>query len=190
MFQFRPSGSPNALYYSPGRDIAHCGLKNLAYGSELCMKALNDQPHWLVKYMTIFDISKEDVIDGLRRFEDSVVENCQNIGEKPLRNHSFSNVPQPVQVLILHFMSLIFVGESIKGWKDITLTDALQELDPEEFKQKSIGFARVYNLDPPWQQTVIRGVRSILNGIDYGIRLISNLFNKMVKRDMRDRKEE
>jgi len=148
MFQFIEKDAPVRLYYSPGRDLAHCGLLYIGAAlNELNYQLENGKSPFLENIMKQLGVTDDQLRDGIDKFAKSLHEEVTSGQEALLPTNSFGNVPDFVKAIIYFYIAPIFIGTSIRGYKDVTTLDAVREYDLEQFARKALGYIEKYALD-------------------------------------------
>lgn len=158
MFQLRELNSPCVLFYSPGRDIAYCGPVNINYALDYLRHVLETEPVWLQEYFAAFKIEKNDFISSVNMFISSLESELR--GESNEKPAEYFKAPASHKILILAAVAQIFIGETIKGRRDVLSEDAVKELDPEVFYEKCLPITRRFMIEPSlWDKIMAFGNR-------------------------------
>jgi len=148
MLQFIEKDAPIRLYYSPGRDLAHCGLLYVGVAlKELLYQLDNGKSDFLASVMEQLGVTDDQLRDGIDKFVKSIHEEVTSGQEALLPTNSFGPVPDFVKAIIYFYIAPIFIGTSIKGYKDVTTLDSVREYSVEQFAQKALGLVEKYALD-------------------------------------------
>lgn len=148
MLQFIEKDSPVRLYYSPGRDLAHCGLPYIGVAlNEITYQLNNGKTPFLASVMETLGITDEQLREGMDKFVEALKADVCSGEEELLSDTPFSSVPDFVKAVIYFYIAPVFIGTSIKAYKDVTTLDAVREYSVEKFAKKALGFIERYSLD-------------------------------------------
>jgi len=145
MLQLRELNSPCVLFYSPGRDLAYCGPININYALDYLQHLLETEPIWLQEYFTALNIDKDEFIGTVNMFIASLE---QELRGESVQSTPFFSAPPGHKILILAAVAQIFIGETIKGRRDVLSENAVKELDPEVFYKKCLPIVRRFMIRP------------------------------------------
>lgn len=161
MFQFRDPSAPVAVYYSPGRDLAHIGLSLISDGLERLKYGVEHGSKNVRDYMQKHKISEQELKDALEAFVTSIEEEIKNPSEGMLTTNSFSRCRYEVRYLVYSSIAPLFIAAAIKGKKDVISRADAVEYYGEEFHKKITKLAPRWEINSP---TLIDSVKKIAQG--------------------------
>lgn len=140
MFQFLEAGGPAGLFYSPGRDLGHCGLPYIGYALSELLSQLEAQDAPVYKLMDLLGVNKEELEEGINLFIKSLEEEVKSGKPEPLETNAFTPVREQVRVIIFFYIAPVFIGTSLRGYKDVHTDKVVKELDEETFRKKALKY--------------------------------------------------
>lgn len=140
MFQFTEAGGIPGVFYSPGRDLGHCGLPYIGYAIQEMELQLKDENAPIYGIMRTLNVTKEELEAGIMSFIKALSEQVKSGSSEFLENDSFVNVRIPVRALIYLYIAPVFIGTSIKGFKDVQSGKTIKELDEQAFREKALKY--------------------------------------------------
>lgn len=144
MFQFVEAGGPPGLFYSPGRDLAHCGLPYIGYAISEMAAQLKDPGSPIYSLLDMFGVSKDELEDSLDCFVKSLEEECKSGRPEPLETNAFGHVRVQVRAVIYLYIAPVFIGSAIRGYKDVHSDKVIKELDEKEFRTKALKYIQAF----------------------------------------------
>jgi len=159
MFQFRDPSAPVAVYYSPGRDFAHVGLRLISDGLDRLKYSVEHGSKNVRDYMQKHKISEQELKDALEAFVASIEEEIKNPAEGMLTTNSFSRCRYEVRYLVYSSIAPLFIAAAIKGKKDVLNRADAVEYYGEEFHKKITKLTLRWEINSP---TLIDSVKTIL----------------------------
>lgn len=144
MFQFVEAGGPPGLFYSPGRDLAHCGLPYIGYAISEMAAQIKDVDSPIYRLMDMFDVSRKELEDSLDCFVKSLEEEVKSGKPEPLETNAFGHVREQVRAIIYLYIAPVFIGSALRGYKDVHSDKVIKELDEKEFREKALKYIQAF----------------------------------------------
>ena len=134
MFQYIEAGAPIKLYYSPGRDVAYCGLPAIYNMLTTVSEWMKSGPTGqLAKYMENNGVTTEQVLEAVELFGNSLLEEIKSGREAMLEFNSFTALPLEVKYILYSALGQIFIGMTLKGYKDVISEEQAKCLNYQTF---------------------------------------------------------